>query len=464
MKAARIFLVLGACTIIVTLIVNTVNNPRRYSPLNATAGQTAVNGTEIENIKDKATATDDTATRITVNGTTIENIKKKVNASVFNIATKGTSIENNNSKTEQDHPFNKNLTSSAIKMEDANETELTEPVNNNTVLVNVGNQPTAPPAPPPGKIFSCGYPLDSLREYWFPKYHYAGVFYRNAATSPNDILLVGMHGPCMNTQPSSYMRYIEQHFQGKAVFVNGESRGNIPTEYHPHNHLYQVGGPISDTDHSIRLYYAVSSLFAMQPPYMWQWLFDPTQRPQWNGERSKLIYFVSNCQQRRQQAAAELASAVPVDTFGHCTVDNANATRLNVQSEFPELKIQGHPDNWRLYNHYKYCLVMENSDAGQYITEKIVWALLGGCLPIYWGTQEIFDVFNRDAFLFYQPGKTLEEIMYLEKNSTAYHERLSAPILANGNQTIREYFSLTDDIGGGHMKHRIRSMLGLPNQ
>jgi hypothetical protein len=271
-----------------------------------------------------------------------------------------------------------------------------------------------------------------------------------------------MHGPCMNTQPSSYMRYIEQHFQGKAVFVNGESRGNIPTEYHPHNHLYQVGGPISDTAHSIRVYYGASSLFVMQPPYRWQWLFDPSQRPQWNGERSKLIYFVSNCQPRRQQAAAELASAVPVDTFGHCTVDNA--TRPHLKTEFPELKIQGHSDNWKLYNHYKYCLVMENKDAGQYITEKIVWAFLGGCLPIYWGTQEIFDIFNRDAFLFYQPGKTLEEIMYLEKNSTAYYERLAAPILANGNQTVRDYFSLTDDIGGGHLKHRIRSMLGLRNQ
>jgi hypothetical protein len=91
-------------------------------------------------------------------------------------------------------------------------------------------------------------------------------------------------------------------------------------------------------------------------------------------------------------------------------------------------------------------------------------AFLGGCLPIYYGTEEVFDVFNRDAFLFYQRGKTLDEIKYLEKNSTAYYERLSAPILANGNQTLRDYFSLTDDIGGGHLKKRIRSMLGLPNQ
>jgi hypothetical protein len=339
-------------------------------------------------------------------------------------------------------------------MEDANETELTEPVNNNnTVLVNVGNPPTAPP---PGKIFSCGYPLNSLREYWFPEYQYAGIYSAEAATSPNDIMLVGMHGPCIGTG------YIEKWFRGKAVFLNGEAYGNIPLQYLPHKHLYQVGGPIADTDHTIRVYYGISALFIKQPPYRWQWLFDPTQRPQWNRERSKLIYFVSNCKPYRQQAAEELGSVVPIDTFGHCTV--VNATKLDVETEFPELEIQEHRDNWKLYNYYKYCLVMENSDVRQYISEKILWAFLGGCLPIYWGTQEVFDVFNRDAFLFYQPGKTLEEIMYLEKNSTAYHERLSAPILANGNQTIREYFSLTDGVGGGHLKHRIRSMLGLPNQ
>jgi hypothetical protein len=146
-----------------------------------------------------------------------------------------------------------------------------------------------------------------------------------------------MHGPCMNTQPYSYRRYIEQQFLGKAVFVNGESRGNIPKEYLPHNHLYQVGGPITDADHAIRVYYGVSSLFIMQPPYRWQWLFDPIQRPQWNGERSKLIYYVSNCQPRRQEAAAELASAVAVDTFGHCTFNNA-ILRLICKPNFQNLR------------------------------------------------------------------------------------------------------------------------------
>jgi hypothetical protein len=111
--------------------------------------------------------------------------------------------------------------------------ELTEPANNTNVLVNVGIPPTAPP---PGKIFSCGWNSDNLREYWFPKYEYAGICNASTATSPEDIMLVGMHGPGMST------RQIEKWFRGKALFFNGEAHGRIPF---PRNRLYQVGGPVN---------------------------------------------------------------------------------------------------------------------------------------------------------------------------------------------------------------------------
>jgi hypothetical protein len=95
---------------------------------------------------------------------------------------------------------------------------------------------------------------------------------------------------------------------------------------------------------------------------------------------------------------------------------------------------------------------MENRQANGYITEKILNAFLAGCVPIYYGTTEIFDIFNKRAFIWYDikdPKPALDWIAYLEENRTAYDEMLKEPILANGEETIRKYFSWNDDLGNG---------------
>merc|ERR1711988_320325 len=56
-----------------------------------------------------------------------------------------------------------------------------------------------------------------------------------------------------------------------------------------------------------------------------------------------------------------------------------------------------------------------------------------------------------------------DRIAYLEKNRTAYLEVISQPILKDGEQTLEKYFSLSDEIGGGKLKQRIRDMLLGPN-
>ena len=83
---------------------------------------------------------------------------------------------------------------------------------------------------------------------------------------------------------------------------------------------------------------------------------------------------------------------------------------------------------------------MENKASPGYISEKLFNAFLGGCLPIYYGTREVFDIFSKEAFIFYdinQPEPALNEIQYLQQNNSAYMERLNHPILRNGNQTMQ---------------------------
>ena len=118
---------------------------------------------------------------------------------------------------------------------------------------------------------------------------------------------------------------------------------------------------------------------------------------------------------------------------------------------------------------------MENESYHGYVTEKILNAFLRGCIPIYFGTEQIFDIFNRKAFIYYNISETnpaLERIRYLENNRTAYDQVLGdepilanlgdEPILANGSLTIDQFFSFADDVGNGTLKRRIRDMLEMP--
>ena len=169
----------------------------------------------------------------------------------------------------------------------------------------------------------------------------------------------------------------------------------------------------------------------------------------------------SHCVSYRQQAALELASVLDIDVpKGKCSVNHGNVNHVDIETLY-SVKHMDWMDNWKVFENYKYCLVMENSKVLGYVTEKILQAFLGGCLPIYWGTEEVFEIFNERAFLYYEPGITIKEISYLELNSTAYKERASAPILAHGNTTVWKYLSLQDRIGGGILKKRIRTMLGI---
>lgn len=120
--------------------------------------------------------------------------------------------------------------------------------------------------------------------------------------------------------------------------------------------------------------------------------------------------------------------------------------------------------NFKGYHEYRFCLVMENTKMDGYVTEKILLAFLGGCIPIYWGSMDVYKMFNAKAFIYYdieQPEGALERVHYLENNETAYKEVMSEPILANGSDTIEAYFSMSDSIGGGKLKSKIRDLMEL---
>ena len=65
---------------------------------------------------------------------------------------------------------------------------------------------------------------------------------------------------------------------------------------------------------------------------------------------------------------------------------------------------------WELLKSYKYNLVLENSPHEDwYISEKIFDALICGCMPVYHGTEKIFEVLPKEWF-YYLPSLDLAEV------------------------------------------------------
>jgi len=63
---------------------------------------------------------------------------------------------------------------------------------------------------------------------------------------------------------------------------------------------------------------------------------------------------------------------------------------------------------------YKYNLVIENTNENWYTSEKIFDALMCGCMPIYYGTNKIFDLIPHDWF-YYLPDLSNQSIEQITK-------------------------------------------------
>ena len=90
---------------------------------------------------------------------------------------------------------------------------------------------------------------------------------------------------------------------------------------------------------------------------------------------------------------------------------------------------------------FKFAIVFENADVPGYITEKMLAARISGTVPVYYGSDVVYDIFNRDAFIDCTPDRGLDEtletsyercsakIRRVDTNETAWREIYLAPLL-----------------------------------
>ena len=73
---------------------------------------------------------------------------------------------------------------------------------------------------------------------------------------------------------------------------------------------------------------------------------------------------------------------------------------------------------------YKFCIAFENSRGNGYVTEKLLAAKAAGCIPIYWGAENVTDDFAEGSFLnmnhLTSPSELIEAVKALDENTDAY--------------------------------------------
>jgi hypothetical protein len=308
-----------------------------------------------------------------------------------------------------------------------------------------------------------------------------------AAATPDDFLVYQMHQYCEVDVLS---------FPGQQLHINADYYdihprnalnldGKYTFDYLPPKENIYVMGAHQDGPRSIQLPYMLMKLWATlvqgYKAEIFKSLFVPSARPK-NTRKHFLLYANSHYIDHREKAANALSSIGPIHVLGKCE-GNVDVVPQILDAKPPQcIPFQESsrpssviiPDwttrenrllNKGIFNEFRFVIAMETVKSPGYITDKILDVFMSGAIPIYYGTTQIYGIFNPKAFVFYDidnPQLALDRIAYLENNPDAYEAMLNEPILAHGDETIEKYFSFDDSIGNGALKRRVREKLGFP--
>jgi hypothetical protein len=111
-------------------------------------------------------------------------------------------------------------------------------------------------------------------------------------------------------------------------------------------------------------------------------------------------------------------------------------------------------NSYEFRNHikdYKFIVSMENSRYDTYITEKITHGFLAHTVPIYWGSLNITDYFNRDRFINIESvddeyiDEKINKIIEMCNDDNEYLKMISQPVFKD-NTFIRSMETIATDI------------------
>ena len=258
------------------------------------------------------------------------------------------------------------------------------------------------------KVWWCGYDISAVGRAVWPEraVQKLDTSYVHRQGGAGDVLVVGRYGEIVNGCGNIV------GFKGKVLYVNGEIVGKpVGVGY------FEIGAVAGGRVNELQVYFAAIAIDQISDSEN----IDAMQMLVGNTPRSSgqhfMLYLSSHCIRHRERAFDQLTEAaaargreLPV-AGGKC------------HGSVAESKVAGPRTTWHAafeaYSSYKFGLTIENTVQDAYITEKILNAFLGGAVPVYYGTTKIFELFNKDAFVYYDPGdpdKALKRIEFLDSN------------------------------------------------
>lgn len=101
------------------------------------------------------------------------------------------------------------------------------------------------------------------------------------------------------------------------------------------------------------------------------------------------------------------------------------------------------------YRPYRFVICFENSRHPGYVTEKIVNAMLAGCVPIYYGAPDVAELFNPASFIdvsqFPNYAACIAEVIAIDADRKRYETMLAAPWFLPGQ--ISSIDTIVQDFG-----------------
>lgn len=97
------------------------------------------------------------------------------------------------------------------------------------------------------------------------------------------------------------------------------------------------------------------------------------------------------------------------------------------------------PEYFTFLSGFRFMICFENTRVDYYMTEKVINAYLGGCVPIYWGCPQAADILNPEAILMLDENasdagfqKLFERVVAMEKDSDLYRRMYEQPLFKDG--------------------------------
>ena len=100
---------------------------------------------------------------------------------------------------------------------------------------------------------------------------------------------------------------------------------------------------------------------------------------------------------------------------------------------------------YQFISQFKFVIATENTKIDSYIQEKLFNGYFSQSIPIYWGSDYVTEIFNKDSMILlkehnpYNLQLLLQEVIALDTNDEEWLRRVNMPIYRDG---FPEYFSL----------------------